>query len=132
MWQPNKFLIADSWSPDRHHEVYGYTYRGLGIHMILDGSPKGRRPPTWGLKHLGSGHGVCWIKGKVSVAFVIAGEIADCGDWQAFDGLTGWANTDPELPAKLKAIMNRYPKATGRGGGNHDDEAARAIAIARA
>src|SRR5262249_9658336 len=99
--------------------------------MIIKGSPKGRRPPKWSLTHLGSGRAVCRVEGKVSVAFAIASEIADCGDW-SFDGLNGYINIDRELPEKTKAIMEKYAKAISRGGGQSNETAARAIAIARA
>lgn len=132
MWQPNEFLIADTWSPEKCHKVAGYTCRGLGIHVVIQGSPKGRRPPTWSLTHLGSGHVVVRIAGKVAEAFLIASEIAECSEWDAFDGLDGWRNTDPGLPDKVREIMTRYPKAVSRGGGWHSHEAARAIATARA
>lgn len=129
-WEPADFLVADSWSNIGYHKVAGYSYRGLGIHMIR--SPKGRRPPTWSLCHLGSGHTVCLIDGRVAVAFAIASEIAECGDW-SFDGLKGWINVDPEIPEKCKVIMAKYPKATRRAtGGNHSENSARAIALARA
>ena len=128
-WEPSKFLTASTFGgPDT---VYGYVYRGLGLYICMKGSPKGRRPPTWMLTHLGTGHRICMIDGTVANAFPIATEIADCGDWE-FDGLKGWVNRDPELPTKFRAIIDAHSKQcrTGSGGGN--EEQAVAIAMARA
>lgn len=130
-WEPADFLIADRWSPEGCHKVAGHTHCGLGIYICIKGSPKGRRGPTWSLRHLGSGHTVCLIEGKVAVAFLIASEIAECGDW-SFDGLKGYVNVDPEIPEKCRTIFAKYPKAVRRGGGNQSEESARAIAMARA
>lgn len=101
--------------------------------MIIKGSPKGRRPPSWHLTHLGSGLLICRIEGKVSEAFVIASEIADCGDWD-FDGPDGWKNRDLELPHKVVAIGKKYPKAVTVKAGHHPntETVARAVAMARA
>lgn len=131
-WEPAEFLIADLWSNPGFHKVAGYTYRGLGIHLTIKGSPKGRRPPTWSLSHLGSGHKVCLIDGKVATAFEIASEIADCGDW-SFDGLKGYINIDPDIKEKFRALCEKHPKTIRRGpGGNASEDAARAIVMARA
>ena len=130
-WDPADFLIADTWSEAGFHKVAGYAHLGLGIHMIIKGSPKGRRPPLWSLRHLGSGHTVCMIEGKVAVAFAIASEIAECGDW-SFDGLKGYVNVDPEIPEKFRTIYAKYPKAIRRGSGPQNENSARAIAVARA
>ena len=56
IWRPANFLVA---SPGGAEMAHGYTYRGLGLHIVIYGSPKGRRPPTWNLMHLGTGHSVC-------------------------------------------------------------------------
>ncbi len=105
-WKPENFHIARFWGPDA---TPGYVHKGLGLSMAIKGSPKGRRPPRWALIHLGSGHLVCFIEGTVAEAFLIATEIADCGDWD-FDGLMGWKNRDPEVPTKVAEIFKVYPK----------------------
>lgn len=130
IWTPTVFPIACV-----QHSIdfrAGYTYRGLGLHMVAKASPKGRRPPRWKLTHLGSGHGVAHIDGKVADAFPIATEVAECGDWD-FDGMDGWRNRDPDLPTKVRDVLAKYPKrakfTTGRIGGS--DEAARLVLNAR-
>ena len=130
-WPAGSFLIALSSGPEL---VKGYTYRGLGLHVVSRGSPKGRRPPTWALTHLGSGHSVMQIKGRANVAFLVATEVAESGDWD-FDGLDGWKNRDPELPAKLKEIMSRHANTSRSRLGSLDDvsrKIAAQIAMARA
>jgi hypothetical protein len=94
--------------------VAGYTYRGLGLWIAIDGSPKGRIPPQWSLSHLGSGHNLCYIKGDVATAFPIATEIAEAGDW-GFLSLDGWRDRFPDAPKRLDEIIARYPKLCSRG-----------------
>src|ERR1700721_724283 len=113
-WKPDNFLKTQYYGPEA---VTGYTYRGLGLHIAIKASPKGRRPPTWSLTHLGSGLRVAMIKGKVIDTFPIASEIAEWGDWD-FDGIDGWRNRDPELPKKLVDVCAKY-KCVTIGAGNH-------------
>ena len=130
-WPAGSFLIALSSGPEL---VEGYTYRGLGLHMESKGSPKGRRPTTWTLTHLRSGHAVMQIEGDVRAAFLVATEVAESGDWD-FDGLDGWKNRDPELPEKLKEIMSRHANTSRSRLGSLDDvsrKIAAQIAMARA
>lgn len=131
MWKPEHFQTA---SAGGAYVRYGYVYRGLGLYRMFQGSPKGRRPPTWCLVHLGSGHAVVNIVGHVADAFPVAGEIAECGDW-TFDSLDGWKNRDLELPVKVRAIIARHPKKrfqrTGELGQQNEAVAAE-IARARA
>lgn len=126
MWEASEFLIAGSAGV---HSVAGYTYKGLGMHIAVEASPKGRRPPVWCLTHLGSGHGICRIPGNVTTAFPIASEIAEIGDW-SFDGLTGWLNRDPDLLVKSLAIIEK--NKCQRGYRTANDTMARLIAVARA
>lgn len=130
VWKAQGFLVADIWN-EKPRRVAGYVYRGLGLQLLIKASPKGRRPPTWGLTHLGSGHTVCMITGHVATAFPIAFEIAQCGDWD-FDGLNGWINRDPELPKKVRSILDKHLKVIKIGAGGSSDAAARAVAMARA
>lgn len=126
-WKAETFYIAAWWGA---YAVAGYTYRALGLHMQIKGSPKGRRPPSWALTHLGSGHCICQIKGKVADALPIATDIAECGDWD-FDGLDGWKNRDPNLPAKVITITDRYAKQVSRMGGRREGAHEVAAEIAR-
>lgn len=129
VWTYSQFLRAGA---DGARKVYGYAHKGLGMQFVWDGSPKGRRPPTWCLYHLNSGHRICLIHGKSETAFPIALEIAELTDWD-FDGLDGWRNREPELPAKVAAVAQKYPKALEMAYGNGGNEdTARQIAMARA
>jgi hypothetical protein len=99
--------------------------------MVIKASPKGRRPPTWRLTHLGSGHAIASIVGTTARTFPIASEIAECGDW-SFEGLEGWKNVEPDLPQKLVDIAERHKKyCKVRAGGGGNAEIARSIAMAR-
>lgn len=124
-WEPENFLIAE---PSGPREVAGYVFRSLGLHLAVKG--RGRRAPEWSLTHLGTGHRLCVIKGKVAVAFPIATEIAECGDWD-WDGFLGYRNRDPELPLRFAAIVSGH-KECHRRYGRHHEEIAREIAEARA
>lgn len=128
MWDADKFFVASLF--EGPHKEAGYVYRGLGLRMVMRGSPKGRRPPLWALTHLGTGHRICTIRGLAAAAFPIATEIAECGEW-GFDGLKGYINMDPELVIKCKAVIDHYPKIVNYGGGGSSDDAARAVLYAR-
>lgn len=135
-WQPADVVIAQAMAPDQTRAVPGYVYRGLGLHLAISSSRRRRKtqsekPQTWALTHLGSGHRVAFIRGRVAVAFPIAAEIAECGDW-SFDGLEGWRNVDPELPKRVFAIIERHGRKIWLGGGGCSHDAARAVAMARA
>lgn len=109
----------------------GYVFRGLGIYQMRRASPKGRRPPTYALIHLNTGHRICNITAPMRDAFEMAHDIAQLGDW-TFDGLDGWKNMDPELPDKVHAYMAQHPKAMSRSGsGTSSKDAAMAILDAR-
>lgn len=100
-WQPEDFLIATAGEP---FPVVGYVYRGLGLHK-----PSPRRK-NWSLTHLGTGHQIATITGKVADVFPVASEIAECGDWD-FDGLKGYVNRDPEIGKRLHEIIARHKNA---------------------
>lgn len=126
-WQAGTFEIAMPYGPARRS---GYVYRGLGLHVVNKGSPKGKRPPRWTLTHLGSGHALCWLDGDVATAFTVATEIAEAGDWD-FLSLQGWKDRFPDAPDRLREILDRHPKVARRGGhGAHPNghEVARQIA----
>lgn len=116
-WQAGSFDIASHFGPRR---VAGYTYRALGLYMMWAGSPKGRRPPMWGLYHLGSGHVIVNLEGTVATAFPIATEIAEAGDWD-FLSMEGWKDRFPDAPEKTAEIAAKYPKIAKRFGGGHSN-----------
>jgi hypothetical protein len=128
-WTPGKFLRATFF--EGTIETSGYLYRGLRLFMVHRGSPKGRRPPTWSLIHLNSGHEVARIKGSVAEVFQIASEIAECVDWN-FNGVDGWRNEQPDLPKLLRAVAARNPERIEIIGGTPNREIASQISAARA
>lgn len=127
-WEPEVYKIASFAGP---HPVAGYVYRGLGLHIRVSASPKGRKPPTWTLTHLNTGHSICNLTGKVADVFPVAAEVAECGDW-TFEGLHGWKNMDPELGFRTKAIAEKHPGVCAyRHGVTSDEKIAREIAAER-
>lgn len=127
VWKPDRFLVAHSYGLQ---EVNGYSYRGLGLSLLISGSPKGRRKPQWMLIHLGTGHTVTNIVGTAAEAFPVAYEIAHLGDW-GFDSLTGWRDRDPEIMERLLAFVKTHPECH-RKASCHNEEVAIAVATARA
>ncbi|PXW76001.1 hypothetical protein C7451_106165 [Blastomonas natatoria] len=126
-WKPETFKVAMPYGPA---DVPGYTYRGLGLHLIMQQSPKGRRPAMWSLSHLGSGHRIAIINGNVATAFPIASEIAEAGDWE-FDSLHGWKDRFPDAKEKVDEILARS-KIGKRGSGiGYSEETAQQIAQSR-
>lgn len=128
-WREEKFLIA-SGGISLTMVRFGFTYRGLGMWKTSRGSPKGRRPPTWSLTHLGTGHRVCLIHCHMVEAFGVATEMAECGDWD-FDSLVGWKDRDPDLPMKCVAIIERHGKKVERLDCQNNHDAARAVVEGR-
>lgn len=107
LWKPGSYAIATLGVEC----VTGYTYKGLGMRMSMAGSPKGRRPPTWSLTHLNSGHKVVSLNLPTSRAFEVATQVADLGDWD-FETLGGWKNRAPQLRDKVAARTTmRTPRA---------------------
>lgn len=125
-WKPGVVLRA---FPDGPFADNGYVYRGLGLVTAQTTVKKGK--PTWWLIHLGSGHALCRIVGKVAEAFPIATEIAECGEWD-WDGLDGWKNRDPEIKDKAVAIMRNHSACVVRRNAGSNPDVARAVALARA
>lgn len=124
IWEPNTFEVAYFTGPSM---VAGYVYRGLGMWIAIQGSPKGKRPPTWSLQHLGSGHRLCLIDGTVAKAFPVATEIAQAGEWD-FLSLEGWKDRFPDAPERLREILARHKNTSGVGVAAHTD---RGLAIAQ-
>lgn len=129
IWQPATFKVAMAGGL---REVSGYVFRGLGLHLVIDASPKGRRPASWSLSHLNTGHRIALVKGDVQTVFPIAHEVATCTDWEAFTSLSGWRNTDPELKTKVEAIAARFPASLDRMAGQGSEAMASEIAMERA
>lgn len=106
-WTPACFFRAvPSGAPV---EERGYLYRGLALKHHGWAMPRSRT--RWTLIHIGSGSAVMCFVGSVSTVMPVAGEIAECTDWTLFDLPDGWKQTDPELPAKVKAICEAHPEA---------------------
>jgi hypothetical protein len=130
-WAKQSYLIA---CPIRPQTVLGWVYNGLGLTIAMRGSPNGRRPPTWVLTHLGSGHAIATIRAPESAAFQISTEIAEAGEWD-FVSLHGWKDRFPDAPERVAEILARYPGLgeKGAGGGMKPNESvARMIAMATA
>ena len=123
-WKPDLFEIA---MPPGPRMVAGYTYRGLGLHIIRNGSPKGGRKPRWSLSHLGTGHKLAVLDGDVRTVFTVASDIAEAGDW-TFDGLYGWKNQFPNAKEELERIINESSIGTLCFGPKHSEES-RAVAM---
>jgi hypothetical protein len=131
-WIKETFLIA---LPNGPTPRSGWTYGGCGVHQSIEGSPKGRRPPTFTVTHLGSGHALAHIDAIFDRTIEIATEIADAGDW-SFDGLDGYKNQFPDAPKKVGAIIARHRRIARRfhkdGVQAAHEGVAREIAMARA
>ncbi|MDB5550059.1 MAG: hypothetical protein JWL86_43 [Rhizobium sp.] len=127
-WKPATFEIA---TVNGVFPVAGYIYRGLGLHMQLKGSPKGRRRAVWHITHLNSGHAVGVVTGTVSEAFPLATGVAEAGDWD-FESLWGWKDRFPEASTRIRDILGAdrgMAHKTCRAGSLPD--LAREIAMAR-
>ncbi len=127
-WEPARFAIA---TPNGAQIVGGHIYRGLGMYQTLPASPKGRRPPTWCLMHLASGHAIVDIKKHNDSAFDTAAQIAEMADW-SFIAPDGWRNSDPDLINRIKALLVFDPGLSRFGGTDINYEIARTIAESRA
>lgn len=119
MWKPEDFEVA--WGSGAG-AVAGYTYRGLGLHVAINPSPKGKRPTRWTLTHLNTGHRIGYLDGDVRTAFPVATDIAEAGDWD-FLSFEGWKDRFPDAKERLAEIQERHPKVftwkQGDGGGNN-------------
>lgn len=127
LWKPDRFKIATR--TKGVGDVAGYTYKGLGMRCHMRGSPKGRRPPWWNLTHLNSGHKVVSLHLHDAHAFDVATQIADLSDWD-FETLDGWKNRDPALRDKVASLLSTIGHVK-LGGPDHDEKAAREIALSR-
>lgn len=105
-WNAETFEIAH---PTMPIPTSGYTYRGLGLHIAISPSPKGRRPARWALTHLGTGHRLAFLDGDVATAFPIATEIAEAGNWD-FLSPKGWRDCFPDAKARLEEVCAAHPK----------------------
>lgn len=127
-WKSAPFLIATTTGVVSER---GKIYRGLGVAIRAEGSPKGRIKPKWALTHLGTGHSICQILGDEGFALGIATRIAELGDW-SFDSLEGWKNSDPDLAVRVKELFTEYPGVLLRQGtGQVDQTTAREVAAQR-
>lgn len=106
-WQPARFFRAVAGGAPV--EVHGYEWRGLA--MWHTGWRTPRTETRWTLTHFGSGVSIARFTGNIAAVMPVAGEIALCGDWTLFDLPGGWRQSDPELPAKVAAILAAHPEA---------------------
>lgn len=129
IWPASTFQIASRFGLQNKR---GYTYRGLGLFMVMDGSPKGKRKPKWSLTHLGTGHCVAEILGSVVEVMPPATDLACAGDW-TFDGLNGYENQFPDIAERMREWLVKYPNTSkgGGGGAGKSEEQAREIAMVR-
>lgn len=106
-WRPVRFFRAVSGGAPV--ETWGYEWRGLALRHSGWATP--RTETRWALVHLGSGGAFVHFAGDVATVMPVAGEIAECSDWTLFDLPEGWRQTDPDLPAKVGAILMAHPEA---------------------
>ncbi len=100
IWKPAEYQIA---LPSGPTTVAGYEHRELGLHLVT-----GRgKSATWSLTHLGTGLQLCQIDGSVAVAFPVATEIAEAGDW-GFISMEGFKDRFPEAGKRLHEILERH------------------------
>lgn len=106
-WQPGTFLVPGGFgeAPARCH---GYTWRGLALHHSGWVTPRIRT--EWTLTHIGSGLPLFRMIGNLRTVMPVASEVAECSDFTLFDLPLGWMQTDPDLRAKVLAIMNAHPE----------------------
>lgn len=129
-WRPVRFFRANPGGDPV--EVHGYEWRGLALRHSGWATP--RTATRWTLTHLGSGGALARFMGDVATVFPVASEIALCGDFTLFDLPDGWRQTDPDLPAKVGAILAAHPEVrpdTASAGRVISDADARAVIAAR-
>jgi hypothetical protein len=119
-WISDTFLIAGR--PGGVMKMDGFTYAGLGIDKRSSGH--------WVVTHLNTGHKLCTLHGTWFLVSMLATELAECADW-TFDGLLGWANRDPDLARKARAVIEKCPFASRDDLRDEDAEQARYIMRAR-
>ena len=125
-WTKESFLIAGIAGPVMRR---GWTYRGLSLHKLQEGSPKGRRKARRTVSHLNSGHRLISITADEELVFSIATELAEAGDW-TFEGLYGWKNQFPDAPDVVATLTTRH-RCVSHGGGGSYEGIAQQIAAAR-
>lgn len=119
-WEPAPFFIAVADGPEMRH---GFTRSGLGLDQ--------RGADEWSVTHLGTGHRICHVFAEWPLVTIIAAEIAELTDW-SFGTLGGYANSDPDLPAKFHALMRRWPEQMHKAAANDGDaRVARMVAEAQ-
>lgn len=128
VWTSEAFYLA---MPGGPYKVRGFTYRGLGLHLRLNGSAKRRRPSHWRLSHLGSGHALVSLWGEFDVVTAAASEIAELGDWD-FISLEGWRDRFPDAKERMDEVLDRNPTiAKPAFGSRASHDLAREIAMLR-
>ena len=128
-WVPGEYFISSANGPEK---VSGYLWRGLCLGRHGWGIPRSKR--RWTLTHFGSGGCVTQFIGDDETVFPVASEIAKCSDWTLFDLVNGWKQTDPDLPAKVEAILRAHPETQpgiSEACEFQTDEESRAVILAR-
>lgn len=134
-WQPASYLIA---TPAGPQEAEGFTYRGIGLHLVW--SMKGRRPrkdgtrkthERWSVTHVNTGHLIrVFVDLPRDQMLRAATALAELTEWD-FDGLDGWKNRDPDLPDKLQAWHAEHQLAARQAGMGPQEQQAQAIGATR-
>lgn len=131
-WQVGEFMSCQT---DELVPTKGWTKRGVGLYRNALG--------LWWLVHLNTGHGIVrlgiedldGLGHELRHEIIVwADAVVDAADWD-FDGIHGWRNRNPDLPAKLQEITNMAPAGmiTTPAAANvrHNPRAARKLAISR-
>lgn len=84
-------------------EVRGWVREGRGVGLYFN------EIGVWWLVHLRSGHGICKLVGGPLEVLPVATRLAEVTDW-TFEAITGWQNTDPDLPKKIRQIWAAEPR----------------------
>lgn len=85
----------------------GYTEAGLCIAHSGWGEP--RSETQWTLYHWGSGTPLLGLRGMVANVLPFAWDVSRLTDWTAFSLPSGWQQTDPDLDARLRALIAAAP-----------------------
>lgn len=108
LWKEERFYLATPHGPSLT-DAYSYTYKGLGLHLAMQGAGTGKRArkPIWTLTHINTGLSVGYYHGSLSTAAEMGTEVAELLDW-SFMGPDGWKNVEPEIKAKLQSVIKKY------------------------
>lgn len=100
-WKRETFKVA---ADEGTVSVDGITCGGLGLYIKRNISHVLGPLPIVQVVHLNTGHALLNIKAHWETACTIATKMLELTDWD-FDGVHGYQNRDPELPAKFEAFV---------------------------